>query len=166
MLKKKTAFSLIELLVFVSILSIFFIMAASVVTVSLRNLKFNENKLKASHYASQLEEWLRAQKEIDWGGELCGTCSNPTNFTQIVTQAGSGNPTIFCFNASPITAWDLLGSCPELSLDSIFKREVIFTATPVGGYIGQVNATITVSWIDLGLPKSVTTDTLFSVLEQ
>ena len=43
LLNQKDSFSLVELLVFVAILGIFFIMATSVVTVSLKNMKFNEH---------------------------------------------------------------------------------------------------------------------------
>lgn len=163
-LKKLESFSLVELLVFVSILSIFFVMAASVVTVSLRNMKFNEHKLKASHYASQLEEWLRSQKEINWGGNLCNGCGSPANFTEIVSQ--EGNPTTFCFNISPIEDWGSVDACADYDLDLLFKREVIFTPTLTGSYVGQINASITVSWLDLGQQKSVTSNTSFSVPEQ
>lgn len=138
-------------------------MAASVVTVSLRNMKFNEHKIKASHYAGQLGEWIRTQREFNWGGELCNGCLNPTIFTQIVSQQGV--QTIFCFNTSPIPTWGSLDVCPDYGLDSIFKREVIFTSTPVSGYVGQVDAVITVSWLELGQLRSVNTNTTFYVLE-
>src|SRR3989344_1556770 len=133
MLKKNLqSFSLIEIMIFIVILSIFFIMAASVVTITLRNMKYNENKIRATHYSNQLEEWLRSQKELDWGGEVCNGCAYPTNFTQIVTQSGNVDDdyrTFFCFNNSPIENWQNLGSCMDYSLDSKFKREVIFSST-------------------------------------
>lgn len=152
MLKNTKSFSLIELLVFVSILSIFFIMAASVVTVSLRNMKFNENKIKATHYANQLEEWLRAQREIDW-----------TAFAQTAVQ--SGNPTTYCFNSNPIDVWQDLNSCADYGLESHFKREVVFSAESVSNYIGQINAAITVSWEELGKVKTVVNNAVYFILE-
>ncbi|OGK12018.1 hypothetical protein A2954_00220 [Candidatus Roizmanbacteria bacterium RIFCSPLOWO2_01_FULL_37_12] len=157
MVKKNASFSLIELLVFVSILSIFFIMAASVVTVSLRNMKFNEHKIKATHYANQLEEWLRTQKEIDW-----------VSFTQSASQQGdvfNNFQTTFCFNSSPIDNWQNLDSCTAYDLDSLFKREVVFTSESVLNFIGQVNVAIIVSWDELGQVKSVVNNTVFTILE-
>ncbi|MDO8498060.1 MAG: type II secretion system protein, partial [bacterium] len=62
----KSAFSLIEVLVFTSILSIFFVAAATVTTVSLRNLKISERKIIATRYMEDVASWLRAQKESDW----------------------------------------------------------------------------------------------------
>lgn len=143
-------------------------MATSVATLSLRNMKFNEHKIKASHYARQLEDWLRVQKEIDWGGDPCSgaCCATTCNLTQRVTQDGS--TTKFCFNAATLdwTAPNALGCDGDYSLDSIFSREVEFSSTPVGGYIAQVSATITVAWLELGQAKNITTSTAFSVFEQ
>lgn len=169
MLRERRSFSLVEVLVFTTILSFFFVSASSVVTVVLRNMKFNEHKIIALHYARQLEDWLRVQKEIDWGGNQCSgsCCSGGCNFTQRVTQ-GSLSPK-FCFAVSPIPDWpapDSLGCNGVYSLGSIFLREVQFISSPVGGYIGQVNATITVSWLELGQQKSVTSNAVFSILEQ
>ncbi|MBI4225909.1 hypothetical protein HY612_02245 [Candidatus Roizmanbacteria bacterium] len=169
----KHSFSLIEVLVFSSILGIFFIMATSVATVSLRNMKYNEHKIMASHYSRQLEDWLRVQKEIDWGGQLCDGCVSPSNFTQLVTQQGNAADnylTKFCFDQSPIlSSWPLansLGCNGVYSLGSIFSREVEFTSSQVGGFVNQVNATITASWLELGQLKNVTSKTVFSALEQ
>ena len=165
---KRDSFTLIEVLIFVSIMSIFFVFAASVVTLTLRNLKYNEHKVKALHYSRQLEDWLRMQKEIDWGGDRCtgDCCSTSCNFTQRVTQGDSLNSK-FCFNSFPITDWPSANGCSgDYSLDSIFSREVQFSSTPTdGGYIEQVNATITVAWLELGQPKNITANTVFSVFE-
>ena len=139
-------------------------MATSVVTVSLKNMKFNEHKIKATHYAGQLEEWLRNRKELDWGGSPCYGCSGAATFTQFVSQDGS--PTVYCFNDVVISNWSESGNCGNYDLDSFFKREVIFNSTVNSGYISQVEANITVSWLELGQPKSVITNTVFSVPEQ
>lgn len=166
MLKKQKAFSLIEVLVFVSILSIFFVLAAAVVTFSLRDMKFNEHKIKATHYSRQLEEWLRLQTEIDWGGTICNGCSSTTTlFTEQVTRGGVPT-TSFCFNSSPISGWQALGLCSAYDLEEIFKREVTFTSLLVANYVTQVNASITISWLELGQAKNIRLNTIFSVLEQ
>lgn len=165
---RRDSFTLVEVLLFVSILSVFFVLAASVVTVTLRNMKFNEHKIKALHYSRQLEDWLRVQKEIDWGGDQCSgsCCAIACNFTQRVTQ-GSLNPK-FCFNNFPISEWpaaNLLGFDCDYSLDSIFSREVQFQSLPADSYINQVSLIITTSWLELGLQKSVTSTTIFSIFE-
>lgn len=146
--KLKQSFSLVEVLVFTSIMSVFLVIAASVVTVSLRNMKFNEHKIAAAHYARQLEEWLRTQKEIDW----------------IAFTANAGTSGTYCFNSMTISGWGSSGTCgASYSLNSTFKREVILSN--IGSPPYQVNATITVSWRDLGQNHNVQTKTVFSVLE-
>lgn len=144
--KLKQSFSLVEVLVFTSIMSVFLVIAASVVTVSLRNMKFNEHKIAASHYASQLSDWLATQKEIDW--------------IQFTGFAGT-----YCFNSPNITSWGSLGACgaSSYSLNSTYKREV--TLSNVGSPPYQVNVTITVSWQDLDENHKVQTKTVFSILE-
>ncbi len=172
MLKSTKSFSLVEVLVFTVIVSMFFVVAAAVTTGSLRNMKVNEHKLVATHYARQLEEWLRSEKERDWGGnQYSGACINATcNFTEQATK--SGLTSYNCFNSAVVSSWpaSYASSNPcgsTYALSSTFKRDVTFTSAPVSGYIGQVNVTITVTWVELGgVSNNVTIKTLFNQLEQ
>ena len=52
--RPKNGFSLIEVLVFITIMSLVFVTAASVVAISLGNLKINEHKLVATRYGERL----------------------------------------------------------------------------------------------------------------
>ena len=63
---KKKSFTLIEVLIFVTILSLFFVVASAVTITSLQNLKVQEHKILATRYAEELLEWLRGEKEVDW----------------------------------------------------------------------------------------------------
>lgn len=170
LINKQNSFTLIEVLIFVTILSVFFILAMSAVTVSLRTLKFNEHKIKANHYSRQLEDWLRAQREINWGGNLCGTCT-AANFTEQITLDCTDpesicSAKIFCFNDKDITDWPVEGFCSDFGLNSFYKREVEFSSDPEKGYISQVSAVIRTSWQEIGQLKSIVTNTAFSVPEQ
>lgn len=143
---KIQSFSLIEVLVFVSILSIFFVAAASVTVVSLRNMKINEHKILATHYAEELLGWLRNEKETDWNAFVPN--SNKT----------------YCFYVTPISDWGGLGSCAEDDkLAVIFKRELVLSH--VGGSPTQINVKITVSWSDTGTTYSVPLSTVLTVWE-
>ncbi|MFN4212440.1 MAG: hypothetical protein ACK4FL_00525 [Microgenomates group bacterium] len=145
--KKSQSFSLIEVLVFTSILSLFFVVAAAVATASLRNMKINEHKILATRYAEELLEWLRGEKETDWN-----------------TFISRSNNTTYCFSISPITSWPSQGSCSGYNglNPAIYKREL--TLTTVGGGI-QVNVSIVVSWQELGNTYSVPINTVFTVWE-
>jgi Tfp pilus assembly protein PilV len=141
-MKAKSGFSLIEVLIFTSILTLVFITISAIITVSLRNLKTQEYKILATHYGEELFNWLSAQKELDWN-----------NFA-------SKNGT-FCFNNSPIDNWVPNGSCTNYSLNSIFKREVT-----INGDINQKNITIIVKWLGANGENNVTINAIFNPWEE
>lgn len=162
----KRGFSLVEVLIFVTIFSIFFVLAASVVTTTLRMTKENQNRIRASHYAEDLKEWFEAERAINWGGASCGDpCSLPANpsFTELVTQA---DPASFCFNDKTITGWPTIGAggC-LLDLDGQFRRIATFSAQSTAGYVNQVGVDITVEWKDGTEMHSVPLRTAFSIWE-
>lgn len=143
-MKNKKSFSLIEVLIFVSILSVFFVIAVSVTVVSLRNMKINEHKILATHYGEELIEWLRNQKEADW-----------TTFS-----ARSGN---YCFNESPIAdTFVSEGECTNPGLAGVFKRDLNLSYPNVGGPVTQVNVKVIVSWQELGNSYQVPLTTVFT----
>ena len=144
MINRKKSFTLIEVLIFVTILSLFFVTAAAVTITSLRNLKIQENKILATRYAQELLEWLRGEKEADWN-----------NFT-------TKNNT-YCFNSSPIPSWGSAGNCSNYGLNNLYKREV--NLNPQGNPPYQVNVSITVSWQELGQIYQVPLNTVFTVWE-
>lgn len=150
-MNKKEGFSLIEVLVFISIFSVFFVVAIAAITVTLRNMKKNEHKVLATRYAEELQEWLKTEKEIDWYS-FSTTYPNQT----------------YCFNLS-ITAWPTAGSCSGFNgivgVDpSIFKRELVLTV-PGSNPVSQVNATITVSWQEIGQTYQVVLNSSFNSWE-
>jgi type II secretory pathway pseudopilin PulG len=94
-LKLKKAFSFIEVLVFIAVFSVFFVVAATIVTASLRNLKYNEHKVIATHYAEQLMEWLKSSKEVDSNAFFGKGGYDDTNPSNVI-----GN--FYCFNTKTI----------------------------------------------------------------
>ena len=155
------SFSLIEVIIFVSILGLFFIFAATVATSSLRDMQINEHKIIATHYAEQMLEWLKAKKMIDWdhismsmssnGGSTY--CFNQTLFTDIATF-----PT-------PTEGWQ--NTCAS-TLSPFFKREVTLTrdTTGCGGtYVCKVKVVIKVKWQEHGNNYEVPINTVFSIWE-
>lgn len=145
---KKRGFSLIEVLVFVTILSVFIIIAISVSVNSLRNIQINQHKILATKYSQELVDWLRGQKEEDF-----------------LTFAADRSDKTWCFKTVPVTGWPALsGVCQAGDLiNSIFKREValVSNASPAT----SINVTVTVSWSELGNTYSVPVGTIFTIFE-
>ena len=165
------AFSLVEVLIFVVIFSLFFVVAASVVISSLRVTTTNQNKIKATHFNDELSEWLRSEKEINWGGLLYTPPQSADSFTE---QATIEYPnTSFCFNTTPIVKWETSGSFScDFSLDNHFRRIATFSAVlaptiaPVSpNYANQIKATITTEWMEGASVRSSVVNKLFSIWE-
>jgi len=127
-INKKRGFSLIEVLVFVTILSLVFITAAAVGTVSIRNSQNSEKKIIATRYAEELHDWLSAQKERDW--------------LVFVSQSTPG--TTYCFGIEPVNSWPAKsGICSGQLIDGLFTREATLT---YDSNSQRVSALIDVSW--------------------
>lgn len=157
--KYDDAFTLIEILIFTAIVSVFFVVAAQVTAVSLSIMRTNENKIYATHYAEEASEWLLNEKDTtDW-----------STFTGHLTTS-----TTYCMNSDSLLiapAWPTTGTCPtsggsEYALGAVynrnFNRDIVLA--DIGG--GSISSTITVSWRDAnGNTLNVLLKTIYSQTE-
>ncbi len=144
----KKAFSLVEVLVFVTVLSLFFVAAMAVTTYSLRTMKSNQYKILAAHYAEEGLEWLRGQKEDDW-----------SIFTTRDTAMGT---TTYCISSLDFASPGECGTTYALGTPALFKREVILDNEPDSSNPDQVNITVSVDWVG---GDTITLKTIFKLLE-
>lgn len=158
----RQSFSLIEVLIFVTILSVFLVASASIITISMHQNTLQINKLKAVHYNDQLFEWIRSEKEIDWNNVVTKATSLP-----------SGSVYCFCtedmsWSTAPIEA-DQSNCCPTL-LSGIFKRYLTITTSTYAptGFTpsSQIEITIYGDWQEAGNSHSTKLHTLFSPWEE
>jgi len=141
-MKKKinflSSFSLIEVLIFITILSIFFVAAASVTIGVLRDIKINEHKILATRYASELTEWLSGEKEKGWD--------------EFTSENHFSDGESVCFDdLSSNLGWDK--SCNLIG--SIFTRRAVFDKKPASYPFNEVDVNVFVTWDELGKTKSV-----------
>lgn len=146
-----SAFSLIEVLIFISILSVFFVAAISVAVTSLRNMQINEHKIVATRYSQELLDWLRAEREEDWD-------------TFHDRSIGT-----YCFNDSDIS-WGDEPVEPEdcediysLGTGIKYKREA--ELSNIVDSTTQVKIKITTEWQELGNTYSVPINTVVAIWE-
>ncbi len=153
MKRLRQAFSLVEILIFISILSVFFVVAAAIVTVSLRNLSISEHKLVASHYAQELVDWVRSQSQSDWN--------------DFVNNYAPASGETRCFNSTSITGWGAVGTCASSGLSpAIFRRQVTITGVNTAcDFTCQARVNVTVSWTEAGIGFTVPVTTILSVWE-
>ena len=142
----KRGFSLIEVLVFVTILSLFLITAASIITVSMRQNSLKVHMLKATHYNEQLLDWIKTEKETDWNAFV--------NWGDVAGKT-------YCFTDSAFS-WSI-ATC-DYTLDSVFKRYAILKT--VGSPVSQVEVTIYTDWRDISTIQSTKLHTVFTIWEE
>ena len=125
----KKSFTLIEVLMFVTIISMVFVSALAVATYALRVMIFNQHKILAAHYAEEGLEWIKSEKEADWHAFVI--FSSPSGSTYCITTPDTAN-------SGPCNGSYFLGN------PNIFSREMILTSR--GNPVEQVDIQIRVYW--------------------
>lgn len=147
----KKGFSLIEVLVFTTVLSIFFVSALSLATYMLKTMKVNQHRTLATHFAEEGMEWLRAQKEDSWA-------------TYVGLDNSSGT-TEYCLNSLDFNTGGDCGTDYALGTPPMFKRKLIMENVPDSSSPSWVKATIMVEWEEGNRISNVALDSTFSALE-
>jgi type II secretory pathway pseudopilin PulG len=150
-MKIKKGLTLIELLIFILILNILLVGAASFSTYLIRVTKFNQYKILATHHAEEALEWIKAEKDKDW-----------QNFTNLVYDDNS--ETTYCIVSLD---WTSIGSCDRsyfLGTPNIFIREVKLINEGVDPVL-QTNIRVIVSWKDGSNDYNVTLKSNLKILE-
>jgi type II secretory pathway pseudopilin PulG len=154
-------FTLIELMIFVSIMGLILVAVAGFAATTSRQMRINYHKLYATRYSEEALEWLRILKEQDWnafyaaasvcGSSPCTRCLN-TNLTPNSTLSSLTNGSECPFN----------GMSGQTSVPPIYRRQIIFTYTNAQQPVGVRSV---VSWNEAGGAMfSVPLSTVFSPL--
>ena len=130
----KKGFSLLEVIVATSLLSIILVASVSFTTSLIKNMEYNKTKLYATRHLDDLKEFVDGERLSDW-----------SSFSAKASVAGRK----FCLNdlISDTTSMPSSSACNNFNgvINSvgpkIFKREVTLS-----GNINKVTATFEVSW--------------------
>lgn len=145
-------------MIFIMILSVVLVTAASFTTKLLFNIKINEHRAIANFYVDDLKEWLNGERESNnWNTFHSRASTTPANNGTVPpTPAGQA----YCIN-SPLSLSSTLagltsGLCPsyngiQTQTAPIYKRE-LFLYKDSAVNPTQVIATIRMSWIEVGRP--------------
>lgn len=155
MIKKNQSFSLIEVLIFTAILSLFFVMAAAVTVNSLRDMKYNEHKIIATFLTENTRSVITGIKEGNW-----------SNLASKVFSDNQLSPTSYCFNSNSFPYPVVPNQCgaTEYSVRGMYKREIFLYEDDVNQPT-KINLRIEVSWRELGLPRQVSSSTVYTIWE-
>ncbi len=141
MKRNKKGQSFIELIAALLIVSFVLVALVTLVTKSIANTTFSRNKALATSYTQEAMEWLRGERDKDWGIFYAKTsnswCAVSLNWSTQGSHSGA------------CATGDTIASTP-------FQRNIAFTRTNAS----TINATVTVSWSDgIGTHQSVSTTT-------
>ena len=145
------AFTLIEIMIFVSLLSMVLIVAVGYVTRLLMNMKVGEHKIYATFYVEEVSEWLISERYADWDG-FQAKAGNPVGIIYCLNNNLNLTNTIAILNASIIVASS--NNCPFTGITGnaplIFRRTVTLRKNAAVNAT-QVIANVAVSWVDNGV---------------
>lgn len=158
---KKKGFTLIEVLIFTSLISFIFITLAYLAVNSINNSKIGAHKILATHHAEELREWLRSMKEENWSQFAVNsvpTCIGPTTLVGTPSSATCADVVNYCETSCSAQPTLLLGDVP----DNIFWRYYTKTYNATNQ---QVTVEIMVVWKEGGKKFFVPLNTVFAQYE-
>lgn len=157
-INQTSSFSLIEVIVFTSMLGIVLVAAVGYTVRLVFTMTHNRHKLIATHYVDEVKEWLNGERETDWeefqsfalvddGQTYC--VNNQLNLDSSLSSLSTGS-----------CAFDgVVGSDPQ-----IYQRQIIMkknlAANPT-----RITAEIRVSWRDEGVLYTEQIETIYSIWE-
>ncbi len=150
----KKSFSLIEVLIFVTILAMFLIAAASIITVSMRQNKVKINMLRAIHYNEQLLEWITGEKEMDWNLFVAKGIVTGTTYCFPLEDLSSPWPFVVVGDPKTVCTSDLGG---------MYRRYA--TVTTIGAPVSRVDAVAHTEWEEAGNIYKTELNTVFTLWE-
>jgi len=163
MYKKNTqqsSFSIIEVIVFGSMLSIVLVAAVAYTVRLVFTMTHDRHKLLATHFVEETHEWLNGERESDW--EQFQNYSSTTGTTYCINDPLNLSTTLASLSTGLCGFTGVGTASPTNPL--IFRRQLILSKDQAG-IATRVTATIQVSWQDEGVPYSEEIVTVYSVWE-
>lgn len=144
--------TLFELVVAIGIGVLIVTAIVRLVTISVRNSTFSKNKAEAARYSQETLEWLRAEKERDWGA-FYGRSADPTYWclASLSWPSSSGQ----CGQNQTITGTTLFTRLVALDRDDVDQD----------GTADDIEAIVTVTWTESGQVHSSTAATHFGDIQ-
>jgi len=153
----QSGFSIIEVIVFASMLSIVLVAAVGYTVRLVFTMTHNRHKLFATHYAEETQEWLNGERESDW--QQFQDYSTVAGKTYCLNDPLELSTTLASLPTSPCGYTGIVGTNPEI------YRRTLFLQKDRAGTATRISATVQVSWRDEGVVYTEELDTVYSVWE-
>lgn len=150
-------FSILEVIIFTTLISIALVASAGFTTQLLRNMSFNQNKIMATYFVESISEFLNWHRLDDW--------------IVFEARAGTGAGFIYCYTAANYlnasfdqAAVASINNCPYETMAGFptpFRGTIVMQKT--SNQANGVTARIEVSWFQDGVVQSQSIDRSYSV---
>ena len=154
--KTEKGFTLIELIVFVTILSTILVTMAGFTVSIHRRLKINSHKVMANFAGENLKEWLNSRRLSNWPElqAMATPVASPPQTYCANNQINLSDDISTVFTSGACSNYDgITGISPQ-----IFKRELSLIKDPSG----TVTSKITVFWLEDGVTYNVVFSSVYS----
>ena len=159
-------FTLLEVVIFLSLFTTIFLTITYANLLSIKNNKITEHKIIANYYAESLTEWLRGEKDASWSGFLIDSqlndnpslnyCFNDINFSWPTETVSPPIPTPQIFQNQCDT---------NFKLSNRFSRQLTMTKITGGSGETQIEADINIRWYEGSQLFDINLNTLISQYE-
>jgi Tfp pilus assembly protein PilV len=133
--------SIFEIVLAVGVVTVVLVALVALVSTAQKNTTAAKNRSEGTRMIQEAIEWLRYQRDLDWGTFYARTSGNPT----------------WCLNSLD---WNTQSSCTGSQSGKPFSREVAFTRTPSDP--NTVKAAIKVRWVDGQGSHEIKSETYFT----
>lgn len=160
MLKSTRGFTLVELMIFVSLLSIILVICAAFVTKLMANMKHNEHRILATFYAEEVKEWLNGEREADWNDFHSMAVADIDGETYCLNSPLLTSDAITSLIAGACTSYDGVGTLQP----KIYKRELKLLKNNATNPT-YVEAIVTVKWVEGQVEQEVSINSIYQLWE-
>lgn len=170
--KTKKGFTLLEMMIFVTLMSIVLLTMVGYTIHVMKVMKANEHRLWANIYAENIKEWLDGERESSVGNVRFYASDEIPTYTNTTAQHASllNSATVrrYClnnnfgdYNTMYSISFSNATSCSFGSLSPpIYRRELFLIRNNVA--TGPVYVIIRVSWYEGGILNSVVLDNVYT----
>lgn len=159
----KNGFSIVEVIIATSILSVVLVAAAQAAGTAVQNTTVEEHKIYAANFAQEAVDWLNVQREIDWATFRNNSTHTGANYC-LNEDIGQQN-LADVLDPLPCASAVIDGATIPANIPRIFDRRLSLTSVGAAAQATRVNVVVTVTWTEFGRTYTVPVRTSYTIHE-
>lgn len=163
----KKGFSMIEIIIATSIMSIVLLVGIQATVVSLQTMAVEEHKIYATNFAEEIIDLVNIDREANWTNFRARALPGPTGRIYCLNQNIQLSSLAALYSTSTCSGVGIVRVAgePPASIPQIYTRTMTLTSVGPQSTATRVHVLVTVAWSDFGKNYSVPIRTSFSIHE-